>query len=174
MGKRSTPLRFAYASRALACAFACLSAFACAGETRERPPDRVTHTAPRSPLPPLPMPSTAFQGDGPPPAPSAGRSEPPQSRFETRRIGANEGEGRPRYRGARVDLDLKNAELSEVFRLLSEVGHVNIVVAGEVTGTITMRLKQVPWDQALEVVARAKNLALDYDANVIIVHAAGK
>lgn len=120
------------------------------------------------------MPSSAFQSDAPVPGGSSQAEPSPQSRFDTRRIGPSAGEGRPHYRGARVDLDLKNAELSEVFRLLSEVGHVNIVVAGEVTGTITMRLEQVPWDQALEVVARAKNLALDYDANVIIVHVAGK
>ena len=100
------------------------------------------------------------------------------SRFDTRRIGASDGdpesEGHARYRGARVDLDLKNAELTEVFRLLSDVGHVNIVVAGEVTGTVTMKLEQVPWDQALAVIARAKGLVLEHDRNVIVVHVTGK
>src|SRR5690349_18248954 len=120
MGDRSTQRRFAYVSRA----FACLTLCACAGETRERPPDRVTHTAPRAPLAPLPMPSSAFQSDPPQPAPTgpgARVEPPPQSRFDTRRIGASEGDSRPRYRGTRIDLDLKNAELSEVFRLLSDV-----------------------------------------------------
>jgi len=165
--------RIALAS--IACAAACLCTTSCTSETRERP---VAPTStPRAPLAPLPLPSTAFQGE---PAPAtASSSAPPSerapSRFDTHRIGAADGdEGRSHYRGARVDLDLKNAELSEVFRLLSDVGHVNIVVAGEVSGTVTMKLKQVPWDQALEVIARAKGLVLEHDRNVIVVHVAGK
>jgi type IV pilus assembly protein PilQ len=46
---------------------------------------------------------------------------------------------------------------------------VNIVVAGDVSGTITLKLARVPWDQALDVVAKAKGLALERDGNVIIV-----
>ena len=96
----------------------------------------------------------------------------PPSRFETRRIGSDD-EGKPRAhcRGATIDLDVKNAELSEVFRLLADVGHVNIVISGEVTGTITLRLEHVPWDQVLDVIARAKSLSLQRDGNVILVRA---
>ncbi|HSO38160.1 MAG TPA: secretin and TonB N-terminal domain-containing protein, partial [Labilithrix sp.] len=95
---------------------------------------------------------------------------PPLSRFETRRIGAaSDDERRPRYHGATVDLDLKNADLADVFRLLADVGHVNIVVSGEVTGTITLRLRHVPWDQALDVIARTKGLGLERDGNVLTV-----
>ncbi len=122
---------------------------------------------------PIPFPETAFRGnDATPPSPT----NAPRDRFETRRIGPSSGDSKSsaRYRGARIDLDLKNAELSEAFRLLSDVGHVNIVVSGEVSGTITMRLKQVPWDQALAVIVRAKGLALERDGNVLIVHGAGK
>ena len=46
---------------------------------------------------------------------------------------------------------------------------VNIVVAGEVTGTITLVLKHVPWDQALELVVRAKNLDMEREGNVIVI-----
>lgn len=172
MSTRSTRVALALLSRAAAC----LCAVACTAETRERPV--ATPTAPRAALAPLPLPSTAFQGDGTPAASSSSASDPSVSRFDTRRIGASDGdpesEGHARYRGARVDLDLKNAELTEVFRLLSDVGHVNIVVAGEVTGTVTMKLEQVPWDQALAVIARAKGLVLEHDRNVIVVHVAGK
>ncbi len=72
-----------------------------------------------------------------------------------------------------VDLDLKGADLADVFRLLADVGHVNIVVDGTVTGSITLRLKHVPWDQALDLVARTKGLALERDGNVIVVRASG-
>lgn len=113
------------------------------------------------------MPESAFRDDAAP------QSQQPPSHFETRRIG---GDGPPvaRYHGAPVDLDLKGADLANVFRLLADVGHVNIVVSGDVTGTITLRLKKVPWDQALEVVARARDLDLERDGNVIVVRTARK
>ena len=154
---------------------ACLCASACAGETHEGPRDSTAATSTVAALrePPPPMPSTAFEGDTPARGCDA-CSAPAQapSRFETRRIG----EGAPRgsgFHGAPVDLDLKGADLHDVFRLLADVGKVNIVVAGEVSGTITMKLRRVPWDQALDVVAAAKNLSLERDGNVIVVRARG-
>ena len=75
----------------------------------------------------------------------------------------------PRYRGRRIDLDVKNAEVTEVLRLLADVGHVNMIVADDVKGTITLRLRQVPWDQALEVIAKAKGLGVEEDGNLITV-----
>jgi type IV pilus assembly protein PilQ len=56
-----------------------------------------------------------------------------------------------------------------VLRLLSEVGHANIVVADGVSGRVTIRMKHVPWDQALDVVARAKGLAIERDGGVMLV-----
>ncbi len=158
-----------------AVAFACLCVSACAGETQARPPHAASSSdvdahADRAPLP---LPDTAFRGDG-----REEEAEPtatPISRFHTRRIGADDGtEGRrSRFRGAPVDLDLKGADLQDVFRLLADVGKVNLVVAGEVSGTITMKLRRVPWDQALDVVAKAKNLSLERDGNVILVRPHG-
>lgn len=142
-------------------ALACLLALSCAHETPEPP----TSPAPPPQTTALPFPETAFREEGPPPSPT--------SRFETRRIG---GERPPsaRHHGAPVDLDLKAADLTNVFRLLADVGHVNIVVSDDVTGTITLRLKHVPWDQALEVVARTRGLVLEEDGNIIVVRTARK
>jgi type IV pilus assembly protein PilQ len=154
-------------SRALA--FACLLAAACVHETRERPVQTASDaraSAPAAPSPPAPLPASAFTSDEAPASPS---SPTPRGRFDTLRIGAGESAARPRYRGAPIDLDVKSADLADVFRLLAEVGHVNIVVASEVTGTITLGLKRVPWDQALDVIARAKDLAVERDGNVIVV-----
>jgi hypothetical protein len=148
-------------------ALPCLLALACAHETAE--PRSSPHAAPSPRTAPLPLPDGAFRDDAS--ATSPAPSTP--SRFETRRIGA-EPTPAARYHGAPVDLDLKSADLANVFRLLADVGHVNIVVAGEVTGTLTLRLKHVPWDQALEVVARARDLDLEQDGNVIVVRAAAK
>lgn len=145
-------------------AFACLIAVACAHETKERPAADPTPTARRESLP---FPETAFSGD----ASDAGDGD----RFSTRSIGPRAGEHEhergQRYRGAPIDLDVKAADLHDVFRLIADVGKVNIVVAGEVSGTITLKLERMPWDQALDVVAKAKGLALERDGNVIIVRA---
>jgi hypothetical protein len=160
-------------ARSVFTAFFCLIGAACAQETAERPIRNQASAAAADPRnESTPLPATAFRSDdelrGPRPEPA------PRSRFETRRIGGDEGERRVRYRGAPVDLDVKNAELSEVFRLLADVGHVNIVVSGDVTGTITLRLKRVPWDQALDVIARAKSLGIERDGNVVTVLAQRK
>lgn len=152
-------------------ACACLSAPACTGETQERPLRSAADSAPRAPASPAPLPDTAFRSDEDVRAGHATQPAPapvPASRFETRRIGHEEAPS-PRFRGATVDLDLKGAELANVFRLLADVGHVNIVVAGEVTGTVTLRLRHVPWDQALDVIVRAKDLVVEHDGNVILI-----
>lgn len=156
---------------AAALALACLSAAACAHETRERPVQSTpTQTATASPAP---LPSTAFRSDEEQRSPHAPARDVPASRFETRRIGAGDEAPARRYRGATVDLDLKGADLTNVFRLLAEVGHVNIVVGSEVTGTITLRLRHVPWDQALDVIARARGLVLEREGNIILVRTGG-
>lgn len=158
-------------------AVVCLITTACAHETRERP----VQSTPRPPaaISSVPLPETAFRSDEELRAPRSAqppeRARSPLSRFETRRIGEpDEGAVSPssasgRYRGRTVDLDLKSADLVNVFRLLAEVGHVNIVVVGEMSGTVTMRLRHVPWDQALDVIARAKGLVLERDGNIILV-----
>lgn len=145
-------------------AFACLIAMGCARETSERPRIATpSETRPES----LPFPETAFLGN----ESDAGTSAPETDRFKTRNIGPGGDASAPRYHGARIDLDVKAADVREVFRLIADVGKVNIVVAGEVSGTVTLKLKSVPWDQALEVVAKARGLLLERDGNVIIVHA---
>ena len=74
-----------------------------------------------------------------------------------------------RYTGAKIDLDLKDADLHNVFRLLADVGGVNIVVSDQVRGTITLRLRRVPWDQALHTIVRSKQLSLVHDHGLYLV-----
>jgi type IV pilus assembly protein PilQ len=74
-----------------------------------------------------------------------------------------------RYTGNRIDLDFKDASVHEVLRLLADVGHVNIVTADTVTGAVTIRMRNVPWDQALETVLQAKNLGMVRQGNMIRV-----
>lgn len=107
-----------------------------------------------------PFPENAFQEVSPPVA----------DRFVTRSIGET-GPAPHRWTGRRVTLDLKNVELTEAFRLLADVGKVNIVVSGDVSGSVTMKLKDVPWDQALHLIASTKNLTIERDGNVYLVRA---
>lgn len=74
-----------------------------------------------------------------------------------------------RFTGRRIDLDLKDADIHNVLRLISDVGRVNIVTADNVTGTVTIRVRNVPWDQALDTVLQAKGLGLVRQGNMIRV-----
>ena len=79
------------------------------------------------------------------------------------------GQPRGRYTGRRIDMDFKDADVHNVLRLLADTGRVNIVAADNVSGTVTIRMRNVPWDQALDVVLQAKNLGMDRQGNIIRV-----
>jgi type IV pilus assembly protein PilQ len=73
------------------------------------------------------------------------------------------------YSGRRIDLDLKDADIHNILRLLADVGRVNIVTADDVSGNVTIRMRNVPWDQALDVVLQAKGLGMVRSGNLIRV-----
>jgi type IV pilus assembly protein PilQ len=74
-----------------------------------------------------------------------------------------------RFGGRRIDLDLKDADIHNVLRLLADVGRVNVVTADNVQGSVTIRMRNVPWDQALDVILQAKSLGMVRQANMIRV-----
>ncbi|MCS6915316.1 MAG: type IV pilus secretin PilQ [Myxococcota bacterium] len=74
-----------------------------------------------------------------------------------------------RYEGRRIDLDFKDADIHNILRLLSDVGQVNIITTDDVKGTVTIRMRDVPWDQALDVVLKAKGLGSVREGNLIRV-----
>jgi type IV pilus assembly protein PilQ len=78
-------------------------------------------------------------------------------------------EGRPEkvYTGRKLSLDFKDADIKNILRLIAEVSNLNIIAGDEVTGKITMRLVEVPWDQALEIILQSKNLGMSRVGNVI-------
>lgn len=73
------------------------------------------------------------------------------------------------FTGRRIDLDLKDADVHNVLRLLADVGQVNIVTADNVSGSVTIRMRNVPWDQALDVVLQSKGLGMVRQGNMIRV-----
>lgn len=75
----------------------------------------------------------------------------------------------PRFRGKLIDLDVKDADLHNVFRLIAEAGGASIAVADDVKGTITLRLRQIPWDQALDTVVRLEKLHLERQGDLYLI-----
>ncbi|MFS8066089.1 MAG: type IV pilus secretin PilQ [Byssovorax sp.] len=74
-----------------------------------------------------------------------------------------------RFNGRRIDLDLKDSPVHEVLRLFSDVGKVNIVTSDAVSGNVTIKMRNVAWDQALETVLQAKGLGMVRTGNMIRV-----
>ncbi len=112
---------------------------------------------------------TTFEGGAPEEASAAG---PRESTTEPEQADAFlptfAGQTR-RFTGRRIDLDFKDADVHNVLRTFSDVGRVNIVVADNVSGTVTIRMRNVPWDQALETVLQAKGLGMVRQGNMIRV-----
>ncbi len=73
------------------------------------------------------------------------------------------------YTGQRISLDFKDADIQNVLRILADVSGLNIITTDDVQGKITMRLVDVPWDQALEAILKAKGLDMVRDGNIVRV-----
>jgi type IV pilus assembly protein PilQ len=73
------------------------------------------------------------------------------------------------YSGRRIDLDFKGADIHNILRLLSDVGNINIITSDKVSGTVTIRMRNVPWDQAMDVILRAKGLGQVREGNLVRV-----
>jgi type IV pilus assembly protein PilQ len=74
-----------------------------------------------------------------------------------------------RYTGAPMTMDFLNADVTNILRLIGEVSNLNIVWGPDVKGMVSMRLKDVPWDQALDLILENNNLAKRHAGNVIWV-----
>lgn len=82
---------------------------------------------------------------------------------------AEEEEAPKRKQDSKVTLDFRNAEIKNVLRILSLKSGVNIVAGPEVQGLVTIRLVEVPWEKALEVVLRTYGYVYEREGNVIRV-----
>jgi type IV pilus assembly protein PilQ len=77
------------------------------------------------------------------------------------------GESAARFRGEPISLDLKDADLADVCLAFSKIARVNVVVDPGVHGTVTVRLKDVPWDQALDLILRMNGYAMQRDGRIL-------
>ncbi|MGA7539391.1 MAG: type IV pilus secretin PilQ [Steroidobacteraceae bacterium] len=76
---------------------------------------------------------------------------------------------KPKYTGERLTLNFQDIAIRAVLQLLADASGQNIVVSDSVSGSVTLRLQNVPWDQALAVILQDKGLGEEKDGNVIIV-----
>lgn len=79
-----------------------------------------------------------------------------------------------KYKGKKIDMDMSEAQITDVIKLLAEVADLNILTSDEVSGTITLRLKNVEWDKALDYILRQKDLTMLQDGNIIRVMPSAK
>ncbi len=77
--------------------------------------------------------------------------------------------GRAGYRGEKLSLNFQNVDVRALLQVIADFTNLNIVVRDSVAGNLTLRLKDVPWDQALDIVLQSKNLDMRKNGNVILV-----
>ncbi|WP_275426876.1 temperature dependent type IV pilus secretin PilQ [Ralstonia sp. GX3-BWBA] len=80
----------------------------------------------------------------------------------------------PGYRGERLSLNFQNIDVRSLLQVFADFTNLNIVTSDSVTGTLSLRLKDVPWDQALQIVLDSKGLASRRNGNVLWVAPRGE
>ncbi|MBC3861264.1 type IV pilus secretin PilQ [Undibacterium jejuense] len=78
-------------------------------------------------------------------------------------------QGTQGYRGEKLSFNFQNIEVRAILQIIAEVSGLNVIASDTVTGTITLRLKDVPWDQALDNIMQIKGLDMRKNGNVIWV-----
>ncbi len=73
------------------------------------------------------------------------------------------------FQGEPIDLNFQDIELRAVLQIIAETAELNLVVSDQVSGSITLRLKNVPWDQALDIILKTKDLDKRIMGNVLLV-----
>jgi type IV pilus secretin PilQ/predicted competence protein len=106
-------------------------------------------------MPSLPAPAL------PDPAPAA--MPDPQEGIQPRAAAA----GDKIFTGHPISLDFKDGDLQDIFRLFADISGMNVVVNPGVSGKVTLKLNEVPWDQALDLILKANGLGYTVEGNVI-------
>jgi type IV pilus assembly protein PilQ len=78
------------------------------------------------------------------------------------------------YTGRRVSLEFSDADIRKILQLIAEVSNLNFLIGDDVSGTISIKLVNVPWDQALDVILETKGLEKRHDGNIMYVKPKGK
>ena len=114
--------------------------------------------------PKKPAKTTRSKAKAPPASPVAAKAAPQGQLLEG--IGTPAA-ARKQYIGKTISLDLMDADLRNVLRLISDLTGTNIVIEPDVTGKVTLKVEQVPWDQVLDMVLAMNDLGKEQVGNVI-------
>jgi type IV pilus assembly protein PilQ len=121
-------------------------------------------TAPNAFVPPAAAPQAAA-GQAPPAQPQVPPAPvTPAPGTAPTQIG---GTNAPRYSGHPVSLDFQGADLRAVLRTFAEISGLNIVIDPTIQGTVDVSLRDVPWDQALDIILRANKLGYVVDGTIV-------
>ena len=74
-----------------------------------------------------------------------------------------------RFKGRRITLEFKEIDIHDLLRIISDVSRMNIIASDNVAGRVTIRLENVPWDQALEIILKSRGLGQQRFGNIIRV-----
>jgi len=94
--------------------------------------------------------------------PEAGEDEAQMQEFNTLFPGMKE-----RYTGEKISIDLQDASVEQVLRLISEISGYNLIIDEGITGKISLKLVDIPWDQALDLVLLQKGLGMVLKGNIM-------
>lgn len=75
----------------------------------------------------------------------------------------------PGYSGEKLSLNFQNIEIRSLLQVIADFTNFNIVTSDSVSGAVTLRLKDVPWDQALDIILQAKGLGMRKTGNVLLI-----
>jgi len=75
----------------------------------------------------------------------------------------------PGYTGQRLSLNFQSIEIRALLQIIADFSDFNVVTSDSVTGTVTLRLKDVPWDQALDIILQSKGLDKRRSGNVLLI-----
>lgn len=75
----------------------------------------------------------------------------------------------PGFTGEKLSLNFQNIEVRALLQVIADFTNFNVVTSDTVAGNVTLRLKDVPWDQALDIILQAKNLGMRRSGNVILI-----
>src|SRR5471030_632418 len=78
-------------------------------------------------------------------------------------------QGTQGYRGEKLSFNFQNVEVRAALQAIADISGLNIITSDSVSGNLTLRLKEVPWDQALDVVLQAKGLDMRKNGNVLLI-----
>ncbi|MES0874845.1 type IV pilus secretin PilQ [Sinimarinibacterium thermocellulolyticum] len=76
---------------------------------------------------------------------------------------------KPQFTGERISLSFQNVEVRSLLQIIADVAGTNMVISDSVQGQMAMRLENVPWDQALDIILRTKGLGMRQQGNVMLV-----